>query len=257
MSKQQPIPDSVALALRGLEKNFGGLSIMRGVTFDVTRGERHAVIGPNGAGKSTLFNLISGAFPPTGGIIALNGAPIQGLAPEVINRRGLARSFQISNIFGRMSAFENIRIGVMARHGARFDLFRPISKRRRVNEEAMALLERIRLGHRADTLAGDLSYSEQRSLEIGMTLTTDPDVILLDEPTAGMSREETAHVVDLVREVTQGKTLLTVEHDMSVVFGLCDRISVLVHGTILATGTPDDIRSNRKVQEAYLGEEAA
>jgi branched-chain amino acid transport system ATP-binding protein len=163
MSKQQPIPESVALALRGLEKNFGGLSIMRGVTFDVTRGERHAVIGPNGAGKSTLFNLISGAFPPTGGVIALNGEPIQGLAPEAINRKGLARSFQISNIFGRMSAFENIRIGVMARHGARFDLFRPISKRRRVNDEAMALLERIRLGHRADTLAGDLSYSEHRS----------------------------------------------------------------------------------------------
>ncbi len=249
--------DDIVLRLRGLEKNFGGLSIMRGVTLDVIRGERHAVIGPNGAGKSTLFNLISGAFPPSAGEILLNGAPIQGLAPETINRRGLARSFQITNIFGRMSAFENMRIGVMARHGLRFDLFRPIAARRRVNDEAMALLERVRLGHRADTPAADLAYSEQRSLEIGMTLATDPDVILLDEPTAGMSREETAYVVELVREVTRDRTLLTVEHDMSVVFGVCDRISVLVYGEILATGTPREIRENPQVQESYLGEEAA
>ncbi len=247
----------IVLSLTDVMKNFGGLQIMRGVTLEIIRGERHAVIGPNGAGKSTLFNLISGAFPPSDGVIALNGAPIQGLAPEVINRKGLARSFQITNIFGRMTAFENVRIGIMARHGLRFDLFSRISRKRTINDEAMALLEKVRLGHRAQTPAADLTYSEQRSLEIGMTLATDPDVILLDEPTAGMSREETAYVVDLVREVTAGKTLLTVEHDMSVVFGLCDRISVLVYGQILATGTPDEIRANRKVQEAYLGEEAA
>jgi branched-chain amino acid transport system ATP-binding protein len=249
--------ENIVLSIRDLQKSFGGLSIMQGVTLDIVQGERHAVIGPNGAGKSTLFNLISGAFSPTAGEILLNGSPIQGLEPETINRRGLARSFQITNIFGRMSAFENIRVGVMARHGLRFDLFRPVSARRRINDEAMALLERVRLGHRADTPATDLAYSEQRSLEIGMTLATDPDVILLDEPTAGMSREETAYVVDLVREVTRDRTLLTVEHDMSVVFGLCDRISVLVYGRILATGTPEEIRRNAQVQESYLGEEVA
>lgn len=247
----------IVLSLSEVRKNFGGLQIMHGVNLEVVRGERHAVIGPNGAGKSTLFNLISGAFPPSDGVIALNGSPIQGLAPEAINRKGLARSFQITNIFGRMSAFENIRIGIMAKHGLRFDLFTRVSRKRRINDEAMALLDKVRLSHRADTPAADLTYSEQRALEIGMTLATDPDVILLDEPTAGMSREETAYVVDLVRDVTEGKTLLTVEHDMSVVFGLCDRISVLVYGEILATGTPDDIRQNQKVQEAYLGEEAA
>ncbi|MBY0430906.1 MAG: ABC transporter ATP-binding protein [Rhodospirillales bacterium] len=245
------------LTLRDLHKNFGGLAIIRGVNLAIRRGERHAVLGPNGAGKSTLFNLISGAFPPTAGEILLNGQPLQHLPPERINRLGLARSFQITNIFGRMSAFENLRMGIMARHGVRFDLFSRIETKRRINEESHALLERIRLQHRAGTAAADLTYSEQRSLEIGMTLATGPEVILLDEPTAGMSREETAYIVELIRDVTSGKTLLIVEHDMSVVFSLCDRISVLVYGEILATGTPDEIRSNREVQEAYLGEEAA
>ncbi len=249
--------DDAVLVLDGLEKNFGGLSIMRGVNLRVRRGERHAVLGPNGAGKSTLFNLISGAFPPSAGTITLNGRSIQGLAPERINRLGLARSFQITNIFGRMSALENLRMGVMARHGIRFDLFSRIAAKRRINEEAAELLERVRLGHRADTPAADLTYSEQRALEIGMTLATGPEVILLDEPTAGMSREETAYIVELIRTVTAGKTLLVVEHDMSVVFSLCDRISVLVYGSILATGTPDEIRANRAVQEAYLGTDHA
>jgi len=243
------------LVLDGLQKNFGGLSIMRGVDLAVRRGERHAILGPNGAGKSTLFNLISGAFPPSDGAIRLNGSPIQGLAPERINRMGLARSFQITNIFGRLSTFENMRMGVMARHGMRFDLFSRVATKRRLNEEARALLDQVRLGHRAETAAADLTYSEQRSLEIGMTLATGPEVILLDEPTAGMSREETAYMVELIREVTQGKTLMMVEHDMGVVFSLCDRISVLVYGKILATGTPDEIRANREVQEAYLGED--
>lgn len=246
-----------ALVIKDLRKNFGGLSIMRGVNLEVRRGERHAVLGPNGAGKSTLFNLISGAFPPTAGEILLNGQPIQHLSPERINRLGLARSFQITNIFGRMSAFENVRMGVMARNGVRFDLFSRVANKHRINDEAYALLERVRLQHRAATPAADLTYSEQRSLEIGMTLATGPEVILLDEPTAGMSREETAYIVELIRDVTRDKTLLIVEHDMSVVFSLCDRISVLVYGQILATGAPDEIRANREVQEAYLGEEAA
>lgn len=249
-------PDSVLL-IDDLQKSFESLAIIRGVNLTVLRGERHAVIGPNGAGKSTLFNLISGELAPTGGTVRLNGEIISGLPPERINRRGLARSFQITSVFGRLSAFENLRIGVMARHGVRFDLFSLVSAKRRINDEAQALLEQIRLKDRATTPAALLTYSEQRALEIGMTIATDPDVILLDEPTAGMSRAETAYAVELIRDVTTGKTLMMVEHDMSVVFDLCDRISVLVYGTIIATGTPEEIRNNQEVREAYLGSEAA
>lgn len=249
--------DDPVLALQGVTKSFGPAQILHGVELPVRRGERHAVIGPNGAGKSTLFNLISGLFPPTAGSILLNGREIAGLAPHQINRLGLSRSFQITNIYHRLSVFENLRLGVMARHGLRFSLFRPISSLRAVNEESDALLERIRLGRRRDHPAGDLTYSEQRALEIGMTLATGPEIILLDEPTAGMSQEETHYVIELIREVTEGKTLLVVEHDMNVVFSLCDRISVLVYGELLATGAPDEIRANRAVQEAYLGEEVA
>jgi branched-chain amino acid transport system ATP-binding protein len=254
MATTAPAPAAV-LQLKDVRKSFGHLDVLQGIELDVAEGERHALIGPNGAGKSTLFNLISGLLPPTAGSVALRGRTISGLPPHRINRLGLSRSFQITNIFHRMSVFENLRIGVMAKDGVRFDLLRPVARRRRVNEEAEALTERVRLGHRRDHAAGDLTYSEQRALEIGMTLATGADVILLDEPTAGMSREETHHAVELVREVTRGKTLLVVEHDMSVVFSLCDRVSVLVYGAILATGEPDAIRNNREVQEAYLGEE--
>ncbi len=245
------------LRLSGVGKAFGALTVMNEVNLDIAQGERHAVIGPNGAGKSTLFNLISGMFPLSAGDIRLRGKTISGLAPHEINRRGLSRSFQITNIFHRLSVFENLRIGVMARHGVRYGLFRRVSRMRGVNDEARAVLERVRLAEVGDRPAGDLTYSEQRALEIGMTLATGADVILLDEPTAGMSREETDRAVELVREITEGKTLLVVEHDMSVVFSLCDRVSVLVYGNILATGTPEEIRNNRQVQEAYLGEEVA
>ncbi|SMF76172.1 amino acid/amide ABC transporter ATP-binding protein 1, HAAT family [Tistlia consotensis] len=244
-----------ALELVGVAKSFGAIPVVRGVDLQIPAGERHAVIGPNGAGKSTLFNLVSGLFPLSGGDIRLRGRSIAGLPPHRINRSGLARSFQITNIFHRLSVFENLRIGVMARHGLRFGLFRPVARMRQVNEEARAILALVRLEARAEDLAGDLTYSEQRALEIGMTLTTGADVILLDEPTAGMSREETDRAVELIREVTAGKTLLMVEHDMSVVFSLCDRVSVLVYGEILATDTPERISANRAVQEAYLGEE--
>ena len=246
-----------ALTLTGVTKSFGPIEVLKGLNLDIAKGERHAVIGPNGAGKSTLFNLISGMFPPSSGDIALGGRSIAGLSPHLINRAGLARSFQITNIFHRMSVFENLRIGVLARHGVRFGLFRPISTMRRVNAETAEILSRVGLETRARDLAGDLTYSEQRALEIGMTLSTGADIILLDEPTAGMSREETAQAVELIRTVTEGKTLLMVEHDMSVVFSLCDRVSVLVYGSILATDTPARISANREVQEAYLGEEAA
>ncbi len=246
-----------ALELRDVTKSFGEISVMKGVNLAVGSGERHAVIGPNGAGKSTLFNLISGQFAVTGGDIALNGRSISGLSPHEINRSGLSRSFQITNIFHRLSVFENLRIGVLARHGIRFGLFQPVSRMRAVNAETDEILEKVGLLPRRDHMAGDLTYSEQRALEIGMTLTTGADVILLDEPTAGMSREETAKAVELIRSVTVGKTLLMVEHDMSVVFSLCDRVSVLVYGSILATDTPQAISANKQVQEAYLGEEPA
>ena len=246
-----------ALTLKDVGKSFGALSVIQGVELSVKAGERHAVIGPNGAGKSTLFNLISGMFPLTAGQILLNGNRISGLTPHQINRAGLSRSFQITNIFHRMSVFENVRMGVLARHKTRFDLLRPISRMRAINDETAEILDTVGLAARADHLAGDLSYSEQRALEIGMTLSTGAEVILLDEPTAGMSREETAQAVELIRKVTEGKTLLMVEHDMSVVFSLCDHVSVLVYGSILATDTPEAISQNSAVQQAYLGEDAA
>jgi branched-chain amino acid transport system ATP-binding protein len=249
--------DLAVLRLVGVAKSFGETSIIHGVNLDVRKGERHAIIGPNGAGKSTLFNLISGLYPLSGGDIILAGRSIAGLAPHDINRRGLARSFQITSIFHRLSVFENLRIGVLARHGVRYGLFRPVARMRAINDETAEILALVGLKARGDDLAGDLTYSEQRALEIGMTLTTGADVILLDEPTAGMSREETARAVGLIREVTKGKTLLMVEHDMSVVFSLCDRVSVLVYGSILASDTPSAISANREVQEAYLGVEHA
>lgn len=245
---------SAALAIRDLRKSFGPLEIIRGVTLAVAPGERHAVIGPNGAGKSTLFGLVSGLHAPSSGEILLGGAPIAGLAPHEINRRGLARSFQITTIFPRLTIFENARIGVLARYGHRFDLLHRAARLRRITEETDALLEFVRLGHLRDRTAGDLAYSDQRALEIAMALSTGAEVILLDEPTAGMSTEETEYAVDLIRRVTESKTLLVVEHDMNVVFSLCDRISVLVHGEILATGCPEEIRANAQVQAAYLGD---
>ncbi|AOY94657.1 ABC transporter ATP-binding protein [Cupriavidus sp. USMAA2-4] len=245
------------LSLRGLRKSFGDVDIIRGVDLEVRAGERHALIGPNGAGKSTLFHLISGRLPASGGQVLLDGAAIQGLSPQEINRRGLARSFQITNIFAGLSVFENVRLAVMRRHGLQYVLWRFVNRLRAVRDETMQLLDQVRLGARAGTVAGELSYSEQRSLEIAMTLASDPKVILLDEPMAGMSQEETDYTAGLIRELSQGRTLMIVEHDMDVVFSLSDRISVLVYGEIVATGSPEEIRNNPRVKEAYLGEEAA
>jgi branched-chain amino acid transport system ATP-binding protein len=254
MSAPQASSEPV-LELRGLHKSFGETKIIRGVDLTVMRNQRHALIGPNGAGKSTLFNLISGHYAPTGGDILLNGRSISGLSPHVINRRGLSRSFQITDVFPRMSVAENLRISVMGRHGYRLTMFRPISSLRVVNTEVDEFIEKLRLTKRRDDLAGDLAYSEQRTLEIGMSLATNPSILLLDEPTAGMSREETAYIVELIRSVTEGRTLLVVEHDMNVVFTLCDQISVLVYGEVIANGLPADVRISARVQEAYLGEE--
>lgn len=248
---------SEALELIALRKSFGGAEIIRGVSLTVARGERHAVIGPNGAGKSTLFHLVSGLYRPSAGQIRLAGRDIAGLAPHRINRLGLSRSFQITTIFPRMSVFENLRLGVMGRHGWRFTLQRRADGLSAVREETEALMELVRLTHRRDSAAGNLTYSEQRALEIGMALAPEPHVLLLDEPTAGMSRKESDYTVDLIRRATVGRTLLVVEHDMDVVFSLCDRISVLVYGEIIASDAPSAIRADPRVQEAYLGNQVA
>ena len=246
------VPGS-ALQLVDLHKSFGATPIIRGVSLAVTSGERHAVIGPNGAGKSTLFHLISGRFPATSGQVLLKGADITGLPPFLINRRGLSRSFQVTNIFPRLTVFENIRCGVLWSLGYRYSFWHRVEKLRDARERTEAILEQINLAARRDVPAGVLSYAEQRALEIGITIASGADVIMLDEPTAGMSRSETEHAVALIRKVSEGKTLVIVEHDMSVVFDLADRISVLVYGQIIATDTPERIRANAAVQEAYLG----
>ncbi len=244
---------TAALELREIAKSFGRTEIIRGVDLAIERGERHAVIGPNGAGKSTLFNLVSGRFPVTSGRILLNGEDITGLAPYEINRKGLSRSFQVTNIFHRLSVFENIRCAVLWSLGYRYSFWHRLNALADARSRSEEIMESIGLARRRDTPAGVLSYAEQRALEIGVTIAGGAEVILLDEPTAGMNRTETAQAVELIRAVTRGKTLVMVEHDMSVVFGLADRISVLVYGEVIATGAPEAIRANRAVREAYLG----
>ena len=245
-----------ALEIRALKKSFGPAEIIRGVDLVVPKGERHAVIGPNGAGKSTLFNLISGLLLPTSGEIALDGERISGLPPYAINRRGLSRSFQVTNIFPRMSVFENVRCGVLWPARQRYNFWRGVGKAAGVRERTEEVLAEIGLADRRNVLAGVLTYAEQRALEIGITIAGGASVILLDEPTAGMSRHETDRAVGLIRRISEGRTLMIVEHDMGVVFGLADRISVLVYGEIIETGPPVEIRASAKVKEAYLGEEA-
>jgi branched-chain amino acid transport system ATP-binding protein len=248
---------SPAVELRGVQKSFDNTSVIRDVNLTVVKGERHALIGPNGAGKSTLFNLISGYMIPTVGSILLKDEIVSGLPPYQINRRGLSRSFQVSNVFANMSVWENIRCALLWATGHRYAFWKNIDNLTEVRERTAQILQDINLVSRRDVPAGLLAYAEQRTLEIGITIAGDADVILLDEPTAGMSRAETERAVALIRRLTEGRTLLIVEHDMSVVFGLADRISVLVHGQIIASGTPEEIRGNPRVKEAYLGEEAA
>ena len=254
LAAPRPEPAPVALELSGVHKSFGATPIIRGVSLAIPRGERHAIIGPNGAGKSTLFNLVSGRIAPTRGSIRLEGAEIAGEAPYRIARRGLSRSFQVTNIFPRLTVYENVRCGVLWPLGCGYDFLRRCDRLRDVAERAERVLGQIRLADRRDTLAGVLTYAEQRALEIGIAIAVDARVILLDEPTAGMSRHETENAVELIRSVTEGRTLVMVEHDMGVVFGLADRISVLVYGEIVASDAPARIRENEAVRAAYLGD---
>ena len=248
---------SCALELKDLRKRFGKTEIIRGVHLAVNAGERIGIIGPNGAGKSTLFNLISGRFAPNSGEVLLHGQRIDGKRPFEINRLGLSRSFQVTNIFGKLSVFENLRCGVLWSLGYKYTFLKFLAGLDDANERTEQLMQMIRLGKKRDVPAMNLTYAEQRALEIGITIAGGANVILLDEPTAGMSRSETGRFIELIKEVTVGKTLLTVEHDMGVVFGLADKIAVVVYGEVLAFDTPEAVRANPRVQEAYLGSSVA
>ena len=242
-----------ALKLDNVTKSFSGTEIIRGLNLGVNENERHAVIGPNGAGKSTCYNLITGRYQVTSGKIFLKGQDITNLQPYEVKRRGLSRSFQITNIFPKMSVFENVRCSLLWAMDFKYSFWHLVGKQKNLNESADKIIEDLNLKERRNTLAGVLSYAEQRALEIGITIAGGSEVILLDEPTAGMSVSETEYIVNLIRKVTEGKTLVVVEHDMGVVFDLADRISVLVYGEIIATGTPIEVKENKAVQEAYLG----
>ncbi|MDX1490151.1 MAG: ABC transporter ATP-binding protein [Pseudohongiellaceae bacterium] len=242
------------LTLKNVSKQFGLTKIIRDVNLSIEQGERHAIIGPNGAGKSTLFHLISGRYELTSGEVLFKDQPIQNLPPYEITRRGLARSFQVTNIFPLLSVFENVRCALLWSMEYRYSFWRLLGKQKKLNEKADSVLEEIGLLERRNLPAGELAYAEQRALELGVAIASGAEMILLDEPVAGMSHTEAKAAVALIRKVTAGKTLVMVEHDMDIVFDLADKISVLVYGEIIASDTPENIRANPKVQEAYLGE---
>lgn len=244
---------TAALTLSAVHKSFGATEIIRGVDLEIDDGERHAIIGPNGAGKSTLYNLISGRFPTSSGRIHLYDADITDKKAFYINRLGLTRSFQVTNIFARMSVLDNVRCGCLWALGHKYAWWKLVGRLKDVSEQTETILQEIGLWEKRDLPAGLLSYADQRALELGIAVAGGARVILLDEPTAGMSRSEIEQAVSLIRRISRGKTLVIVEHDMGVVFDLADRISVLVYGKIIATGKPEDIRASTAVQHAYLG----
>ncbi|HAT29066.1 MAG TPA: ABC transporter ATP-binding protein [Gammaproteobacteria bacterium] len=245
------------LTLTEVRKNFGETEIIRGVSLDIEQGEKHAIIGPNGAGKSTLFHLISGLYNVTAGTITFKQDEIQDMTPYEVSRLGLARSFQVTNIFARMNVFENVRCALLWSSGYRYSFWHLLGSQGEINDRAMEVLEQIGLKNKALFPAGELAYAQQRALELGIAIAGGAELVMLDEPVAGMSHSEASNAVDLIRRVTAGKTLIMVEHDMNIVFDLADRISVLVYGEIIASDKPENIRANARVQEAYLGEVAA
>ena len=242
------------LQINDIHKDFSGLKVLTGVNFTVKEKERHAVIGPNGAGKTTLFNIISGKFGASSGQILFKGRNISGKSAHTINRLGMSRSFQITNAFQELSVFDNIRSGVRSRYGMRYHFLRRPENNVEINEKTQSIVEEVGLKDVSHMPVSALSYGQQRALEIGITLSTEPELILLDEPTAGMTREETNHAIRMIDRVTAGRTLIIIEHDMEVVFSLADTVSVLHYGTILVSGKPDDIRNDQRVKDAYLGD---
>ncbi|CAB1063434.1 ABC transporter, ATP-binding protein 1 (cluster 4, leucine/isoleucine/valine/benzoate) [Olavius sp. associated proteobacterium Delta 1] len=242
------------LETKALYHDFSGLKVLFDVNLEVSEGERHAIIGPNGAGKTTLFNVITGTYHPSRGDVFFKGRKVTGFKPHKMVRRGMGRSFQITSTFSRLTAFQNIRMGILSKRDIRFNMFRMLNNMQDVTAETDEVLKRINLDGERDIPASQLSYGKSRSLEISMALATDPDLVMLDEPTAGMSVDETHTAVELIRRLTEGKTMVIIEHDMDVVFSLADRITVLHLGTILASGPPEEIRDNQAVKDAYLGE---
>ena len=247
----------MALELRDIHHDFSGLQVLTGIDLEIREGERHAIIGPNGAGKSTLFNIITGRYAPRRGLVLYRGRDITGAAPHTIARLGVGRSFQIINTFPRLSVFQNVRSAVLSRRHMRLNPWLLLERQSDVTREADEVLAMVGLEGRRDVPANALSYGEQRELEIALTVATRPELVMLDEPTAGLNSEDTRRAVALIRRVTEGRTLVMVEHDMEVVFDLADRISVIYYGRVLATGAPGEIRGNEEVKRAYLGRKAS
>ncbi len=242
------------LEVRGLHHDFKGLKVLTGVDLKIEKGERHAIIGPNGAGKTTLFNIITGTYSPRRGKIFFKGIDITGYPPHQLVRLGMGRSFQITSTFSRLTAFQNIRMGILSSEGIRFNMMHMIDRMEAITQATDDMLRRIDLHAERDMPAGMLSYGKNRSLEISMALATNPELVMLDEPTAGMSPDDTHTAVELIRDLTTDKTLVIIEHDMDVVFSLADRITVLHLGMVLASGSPEEIRANQAVKDAYLGQ---
>jgi len=257
LALQEPSPaetgrgGEAVIRTEALTIRFGGLTALRGVNFEVRRGEVRAIIGPNGAGKSTFFNCLTGVLRPSSGRILFHGEDITGLSPDRISQKGIARSYQITNLLPNVTTLENVRIAAQSRrHG--WSMLRHHRAYADLIEKAEAVLESVGLRAKADELAANLSHGEQRNLEIGIALATEPKLLCLDEPTAGMSTSETHETMELVRRIAKNLTILIVEHDMQVVMELAQRITVLHYGEVLAEGTPDEIQQNPRVLEVYL-----
>ncbi|MDA9708284.1 ABC transporter ATP-binding protein [Alphaproteobacteria bacterium] len=242
------------IELRGVRKQFGPTEIIRGVNLNIKKGEIHSLIGPNGAGKSTLYNLISGVYKLSSGSIKFNNKNIENLPSYEIFRLGLSRSFQITNIFPKMSVFENVRCGLLWNMNYKYSILKILDNNQDLNDKTNAILEQISLSNYSKEPAGLLSYADQRALEIGITIAGGAETILLDEPTAGMSKSETERATNLIRSIAKNRTVLIVEHDMGVVFDLSDTISVLVYGEVICSDKPEKVKTNKAVKEAYLGD---
>jgi len=245
------------LEVNGIVKSFGGLRALQDVSFSVAQGEIRAIIGPNGAGKSTLFHVMTGLFPPDSGEVVFDGGRISGLPPHRIIRKGIGRSFQITNIFPRMTVFENVQVALFAHHRVSRNPFTAARRNGSVASETLAILDQVGLADKHEMSASILSHGDQKRLEIAISLASRPRLLMLDEPTAGMSRFESRETVELLRSISreQGLTLVFTEHDMDIVFGISEKIVVLQQGAVIADGTPEEIRANPEVRKAYLGEE--